>query len=391
MDAHTLAGQYRHALLEDVLPFWERHGLDREHGGYFSCLDREGHVYDTDKFTWLQARQAWTFARFYNSIEPRPAWLQIARHGIDFLRAHGRDGNGHWYFSLTREGDPLTEPFSIFSDCFAAMAFSQYALASHDDSARTIALETFRSILERKEHPRGRFAKAVGWTRPLRPFAIPMILLNLVFELEGILEGAEIEATARECVADMERLFLDRTLGVFRESVAPDGAAVDSFEGRLINPGHGIEGTWFLIDAAVRLGEKRLIAVATEALLRTLEFGWDPEHGGIFYFLDADGRPPVQLEWDQKLWWVHLETLVALAMAYRHTGDERCRAWYDRVHEYSWARFPDPEFGEWWGYLNRTGEVLLPIKGGKWKGCFHVPRALHRCWKTFEELAAHHE
>jgi len=390
MDAATLAGQYRQALLEDVIPFWEPHSLDEECGGYFSCLDREGRVYDTDKFTWLQARQVWTFARFYNSLAPEPRWLEIARHGIAFLRAHGRDGNGHWYFSLTREGDPLTEPFSIFSDCFAAMAFSQYALATGDDQAREIAHTTFRSILERRETPRGRFSKAVAWTRPLRPFAVPMILMNLVYEMEGILEQEEIESIARACAADMEGVFLDRQRGLFHESVAPDGSRVDSFEGRLINPGHGIEGTWFLIDAAVRLGERRLIEVAIEVLLQTLEFGWDREHGGIFYFLDADGRPPVQLEWDQKLWWVHLETLVALAMAYRHTGNDQCRSWYDRVHEYSWQKFPDAEYGEWWGYLNRKGEVLLPIKGGKWKGCFHVPRALYRCWKTFEEIAQNH-
>jgi N-acylglucosamine 2-epimerase len=390
MDPAPLATQYRRALLEDVLPFWEHHSLDAEHGGYFSCLDREGHVYDTDKFVWLQARQAWTFARFYNSLERKPQWLEVARHGIDFLRAHGRDGNGHWYFSLTREGDPLTEPFSIFSDCFAAMAFAQYGLATGDDEARDIARTTFGSVLKRRENPRGRFSKTVPWTRPFRAFAIPMILLNLVYEMDGILEQGEIQEVARKCVADMEGVFLDRRLGVFRESVAPDGSAVDSFEGRLINPGHGIEGTWFLMEAAVRLGEKRLIDVAVDVLLRTLEFGWDQEHGGIFYFLDADGRPPVQLEWDQKLWWVHLEALVALTMAVGHTGSEQCRTWYDRVHEYSWQRFPDPEYGEWWGYLNRTGQVLLPVKGGKWKGCFHVPRALYRCWKTFEEMAQSH-
>jgi N-acylglucosamine 2-epimerase len=270
------------------------------------------------------------------------------------------------------------------------MAFSQYALATGEDQAREIALRTFRSILQRRDHPRGRFSKAVAWTRPLRPFAIPMILMNLVYEMEGILPQEEIEALARECATEMERLFLDKHLGVFREAVAPDGSHVDSFEGRLINPGHGIEGTWFLMDAARKLGEPRLAELAVEVLLKTLEFGWDQKYGGIFYFLDADGRPPVQLEWDQKLWWVHLESLVALAMGWRDTGNQQCRSWYERVHEYSWRHFPDPEHGEWWGYLTRTGEVLLPIKGGKWKGCFHVPRALHRCWKTFEELAQSH-
>jgi N-acylglucosamine 2-epimerase len=120
-------------------------------------------------------------------------------------------------------------------------------------------------------------------------------------------------------------------------------------------------------------------------MLDTLELGWDREHGGIFYFLDAKGAPLQQLEWDQKLWWVHVEALVALAKGYKFTGDERCARWFERVHDYTWLHFKDSQYGEWFGYLNRQGEVLLPLKGGKWKGCFHIPRALYQVWKTVEE------
>jgi N-acylglucosamine 2-epimerase len=127
---------------------------------------------------------------------------------------------------------------------------------------------------------------------------------------------------------------------------------------------------------------------AVSVILQTLSQAWDDAHGGIFYFLDFEGKPPQQLEWDQKLWWVHLEALVALSMAYRLTGNSECLGWYQRVHDYSWSHFPDPEFGEWYGYLNRQGEVLLPLKGGKWKGCFHVPRALFQCMRQFEALAS---
>jgi N-acylglucosamine 2-epimerase len=70
------------------------------------------------------------------------------------------------------------------------------------------------------------------------------------------------------------------------------------------------------------------------------------------------------------------------------TGSQRCWSWFERVHAYAWARFPDPEFGEWYGYLSRSGEVLLPAKGGKWKGCFHVPRGLYLCMRELEALAA---
>ena len=143
---------------------------------------------------------------------------------------------------------------------------------------------------------------------------------------------------------------------------------------------------WFLMEIAQRRGDAALLGQTADVTLAMLERGWVQKHGGVFYFLDRLGRPPQQLEWDQKLWWVHCETLVALLMGYALTGRPKCWAWFERVHAYTWAHFPDPEFGEWFGYLNRQGEVLLPLKGGKWKGCFHVPRAPYRCWRLFTKL-----
>jgi N-acylglucosamine 2-epimerase len=377
---------YRSSLFDDVIPFWERHSPDREHGGYFTCLDRDGRVFDTDKFVWLQARQVWTFSMLYNRVERRPAWLEMARLGADFLRAHGQAANGDWYFSLTRAGQPLVQPYNVFSDCFAAMAFGQYALAAGDDQAAILAQTTYRNILRRQENPKGSYNKIVPGTRPLKNFALPMILCNLTLELAHLLPHAEIEATADACVQAVMSEFLDPVSNLVVENIAPDGRRVDSFEGRLLNPGHAIEAMWFIMDIAQRRGDRTSIEKAVDVTLATLESGWDEEFGGVFYFLDRLGHPPQQLEWDQKLWWVHMEALVALALGYALTRRTDCWSWYERVHDYAWKHFPDPQHGEWYGYLNRRGEVLLPLKGGKWKGCFHVPRGLLRCAQIFETL-----
>jgi N-acylglucosamine 2-epimerase len=141
---------------------------------------------------------------------------------------------------------------------------------------------------------------------------------------------------------------------------------------------------WFVMDLGRRMNDEALVVRAKDIMLHTLEHGWDSEHGGIFYFMDVKGAPPQQLEWDQKLWWVHVEALVALAKGYAYTGDERCSTWFEKLHQYTWAHFRDPEYGEWFGYLNRQGAVLSPAKGGKWKGCFHIPRSLYQVWKTLE-------
>jgi N-acylglucosamine 2-epimerase len=181
--------------------------------------------------------------------------------------------------------------------------------------------------------------------------------------------------------------FFDRQTGLMYENVAPDGSHVDCFDGRLINPGHGIEAMWFIMDIARRNNDTQTIDLAVDVVLNILNFAWDSEYGGLYYFLDAQGHPPQQLEWDQKLWWVHLESLVALAMGYRLTKRDECWEWYQKMHDYTWSHFADREYGEWFGYLNRRGEVLLNLKGGKWKGCFHVPRALYLCWQQFEAMS----
>ncbi len=377
---------YRDALLDNVIPFWEENSLDRKFGGYFTCLNREGKIFDTDKFLWLQARQVWFFSMLYNRYEKRLAWLDIARQGADFLQKYGRDSEGNWYFSLTRDGQPLLQPHSIFSDCFAAMAFSQYALACRDDEAKQIALDTYENILRRKDNPKGTYNKSFPGTRPLKALALPMILTNVTIELELMLDKQTCNDSIDMCLNEVFNDFLDKDRLLLYENVAPDGSFVDCFEGRVLNPGHGIEAMWFMLDIARRRDDKELANRVVDIMLSILEFGWDAEFGGIYYFMDSKGHPTQQLEWDQKLWWAHLETLVALIMGFSITGRESCWTWFEKVHHYSWEKFPDPDFGEWFGYLNRQGEVLLPLKGGKWKGCFHVPRALYLCWKEFQSL-----
>jgi N-acylglucosamine 2-epimerase len=268
------------------------------------------------------------------------------------------------------------------------MGLSQFALATGDDAAKRAAVETFQRILQRRADPKGRYAKAVPETRPMISFSLPMILINLVGELEWLLPPGSYERTVAVSLDEVFGRFYDEERGVLHEHVAPDGGKLDTFDGRLLNPGHGIEAMWFVMDVAERQRDRALAERATAIALRTLELGWDREQDGIFYFLDLKGRPPQQLEWDQKLWWVHVETLIALLKGYRLTGNPSCWSWFEKVHAYTWARFPDPQFGEWFGYLNRRGEVLLSLKGGKWKGCFHVPRALFQCARELEQLAA---
>lgn len=387
VDFKQISSRYKRELLENCLPFWLEHSQDKEYGGYFSCLNRDGSVYDTDKFIWLQGREVWMFAMLYNNVEKNQQWLDCAIQGAEFLKKYGHDENWDFYFSLDRKGNPLVQPYNIFSNTFACMAFAQLAKATGNDEYALIARRIFGRILERRSNPKGQWCKAYPGTRPMKDFALPMIICNMALEIEDILEDKSVlEQTIDTCLHEVFDVFYQPELGCMLENVSSvDGTPVDCFEGREINPGHDLEALWFMMNLGVRRGDKALIEKCVEISLRVIERGWDKEFGGIYYFLDAKGVPQQKLEWDQKLWWVHIESAIAMLKGYQLTGNEKCLEWFLKLDAYLWDNFKDKEYPEWFGYLNRRGEVLLPLKGGKWKGCFHVPRGLYQIWQLAEK------
>ena len=414
IDFKALSQLYKSELLDRIVPFWLTKSQDTEFGGYFTCLDRDGSVYDTDKFIWLQGREVWMFAKLYNTVEPRRVgeltpsreWLDCAIQGAEFLKKYGHDGNLNWYFALDREGHPLVEPYNIFSYTFATIAFGQLSIAlstaaKNDPSLvynglpaaelsseyASIAKRTFDIVLSKTDNPKGRWSKVSPGARALKTFDLPMILCNVALEIKSLLEPAFLQKAIDDCLHEVMDVFYRPELGLIVEALGKDGNLVDCFDGRKLNPGHAIEAMWFVMDLGKRLGRPELIRKAVDICLAEIEYGWDKEFGGIFYFMDRLGRPRHELEWDQKLWWVHIEALISLIKGYQLTGDQRCLDWFQCVHDYTWNHFRDPEFPEWYGYLNRQGEVLLPLKGGKWKGCFHVPRGLLNVWMILKDLA----
>lgn len=387
MDFKKLANKYKTELLDSVLPFWLDNSIDKEYGGFFTCLDRDGSVYDTDKFVWLQGREVWLFSMLCNKLGERKEWKEAAVQGAEFLKKYGYTGDYDFYFSLTREGKPLVEPYNIFSNTFACMAFAQLAKATGSEEYAGIARNIFRRILERRGAPKGKWCKAVPGTRPMKDFALPMIICNMALEVEEIINDPELlERTIDDCLHEVLDVFYQPDLGCMVENVSSiDNSRLDCYEGREINPGHDLEALWFMMNLGIRRNDKALIDKCVEIALSVIERGWDKEYGGIFYFLDSKGAPQQKLEWDQKLWWVHIESAIAMIKGYQLTGNAKCLEWFEKLDEYMWSHFKDPLHPEWFGYLNRRGEMLLPLKGGKWKGCFHVPRGLFEIWQILEK------
>lgn len=380
----TYRQKYEQELLENIIPFWTKYSPDYQYGGYFNCLDQDGTIYDTTKHIWLQGRQVWVFSKFYREIEANPQWLEIARLGADFLRNYAIRDDGRVYFSVTAEGKPIYLQRKIFSECFYIMALAEFSRASEQPHLLEEAKRELAKVWE----------WAYDWTKVGRPhysgqtsaqsLAVPMILLNLISEVAG----EETQAYQREISECIERLQLhihSDTKTVY-ELVTPQGDLIGSSEGRLLNPGHAIEAGWFLQHWAQHFQDQALSETATNMIRWSFERGWDSEYGGIYYFLDAEGYSPTPLEWFMKLWWVHCEALYGHLLNFSLTGEKSDWDAFVQVDTYTFQRFRDPQFGEWFGYLNRNGEVTHRFKGGPYKGCFHVPRSLWLCWRLLETL-----
>lgn len=376
--------QFEHELFDRVIPFWERHSPDPKHGGYFNCLDRDGSVYDTRKHIWLQGRQAWMFSTLYRTVEQKREWLDMAASGIRFLREHAIRADGRVWFALTADGRPVHIQRKIFSECFYIMALAGYGHATGEERYLREAEAHLGRVWEWSLDLSTVGRPMLEGQRPSQALAIPMILLNLIEEVT-LGEGGKYAVEIDECIRRMLRhVHPDRQM-VF-ETVAPDGGFIDDPDGRTLNPGHAIEAGWFLQHWAQRRGDRKLSGMAADMVRWSYRKGWDPEYGGIYYFLDSGGYSPSALEWSMKLWWPHCEAMYAHLLNYRLFGMESDWKAFSQVTDYAFAHFPDHEHGEWFGYLDRSGNVTHRFKGGPYKGCFHVPRALWLCWKTLSEM-----
>ena len=383
--------------LDRCANFWLEHGMDREHGGVYTCLDRKGEIYSTDKSVWMQGRCGWMFAHLCHNYGVKQEWLDASKSCLDFMEKYcvNRGAGDRMYFTVTEDGKPLRQRRYYYSEAFYASANAEYYGVTGDkvclERARR-AYNLYWDLAHGGVDPVGMGPKTIPETRSGRSFGLPMIILNVI----GILlrvdpaHRDEYEQRAQQCIDEIFRYHVHPELKCVLENVDVDGTPRLYYtEGRTVNPGHDIEGVWFILDHARRTGQTELVAKAAQIFDWAIEAGWDKEYGGLLYFVDCLGKPPEAYEHDMKLWWPHNEILIASLMLYRDTGDEKYLDWFYRTLDYCKEHFSDPEYGEWYGYLRRDGLPTQPsTKGSTFKGPFHLPRCLMQVDKMIDELLA---
>jgi len=380
--AAELREHYRAALFDDVVPWWMRHSLDREYGGYYSLLQRDGRTWGTDKYMWMTGRQVWLLSHLVNTHERNPEWLDAAALGAEFMRRHAFRDDGKMHFRLDRRGQSRSEVLSLYTEVFGAIAMAEYSRASGDESYWAKAIEMYDFLMPRLGQPSDTALLGYPICAAFHLHAHDMCRITVAWVFQKIRPDSRFE----DDLALSARSILDRhwkpDVPALLENVAMDGSPMlDLPEGRMFHPGHAVESAWMLMEIARKRGDEDLLRTSLEIVLAALEHGWDEDCGGIRYVTNVDWTPTHSLEADMKLWWPHGEALYALLLAWDLTGRDDVARWYQKVHDYTFSHFPDPEYGEWFGYLNRDGSPVWTAKANGWKGCFHLPRVLLRCYR----------
>lgn len=384
-ELQSLHSFYENQLLKDTIPFWFPRSFDEEYGGFLLMRDADGTLIDDDKAVWIQGRATWMLSTLYNTVEKKAEWLAGAKLGYDFLNKHCFDTDGQMFFHVTRQGDPIRKRRYFFSETFYVIAAAAYAQASGDKEAAENARRVFGKCLDYATKP-GLLTPKYTSTRPTKGIGVPMILMNTAQQLRSTIGDERADACISNWITEIETYFVKDDIKCVMEQVAPDGSIIDHIDGRTLNPGHAIEGAWFILhEAKHRNNDPKLIQLGCKMLDYMWERGWDKEFGGILYFRDVYDKPVQEYWQDMKFWWPHNEVIIATLLAYLITGNNKYASWHKQVHEYAYKHFHDKQNKEWFGYLHRDGTIAQTAKGNLFKGPFHLPRQEWYCKMILEQ------
>ena len=394
---------YREHLENTLLPFWLNTALDREHGGVFTSIENStGKRVSDDKFVWSQGRFAWLMAHAAEMVRrgllsgDYDDYLNIARQTADFILEHGYDEDGRAIFLLTADGKPKESipgqghDISYFVDCFAILGLSGVASATGEAKYAEAALRNYDDVKKRLASGQAR-TEPYPMPPGCKTHSTPMIMLNVSETLERAL--FDVKHPRRDEVGKDALGYMDEILDTFMLESGLIQEAICECDNRLltthVNPGHTVESMWFLLEQAGRYGRSDAIEAAGKVVKATINAGWDEEYGGLLRFVMPDGTPPVgpaessseQMildTWSTKIWWPHSEALYTTALAGLLTGDDEQWRLHEKVWQYTFDTFPNPDksIGEWINIRDRQGQPLDKVVGLPVKDPFHIIRNL---------------
>lgn len=334
-----LRDRYRRELFDEQLPFWDRFGIDHEHGGFCCLLDYDGRRVSDEKFTWFQGRGLWVYSFLYNHLDPSPEHLEVARKTKTFLLAHAPQPDGSWVSKLSREGAPLAPESDYYGRYFAIEGLLEYSHASGDEQARETALRMFKELFRQQTA-----ADAPG--RITQGFW--MVNINIARQILERESDPEIVEIADHAIDAVIHKHYNPEFGLNNERLNRDFTRPPD-EATKCNFGHSIETLWMVMEEARRRGDDGLWATCAERIQHHLNIGWDWIHGGLAMWINVDhggyewsveGVPGTDLAFRAvgeynytKTLWALDEILIAALLIHERTGAAWAREFFDRTQQ----------------------------------------------------------
>ncbi len=383
---------FRDTLQHNVLPFWIDHAVDKEHGGLLGRLDREGHpIPPGDKSVVLISRSLWSFSEAYRRY-PDPAYQKMAAECLKFLRDKMWDKqHGGYYFMVSREGRVLDATKQLNPMSYVMEGLAEYALAFHDPQVAREALDLFEVIDEHahdNEHGGYRIAFTEDWqfiknyedgpnaagSFGRKSYDWHLGLVEALATLYDVTGDSRVRLRLNELLDIFVDKIVDAETGYGRYYFTDDWKVADrDGDSKQSEYGLDLEASWLLVKAAERVGRNQdpKIRRASLALVdHALRYGFDQQHGGVYRYGPATG-PADNRDME---WWQQCEALVAFLNAYHLTGDARYWQAFDLEARFVTDRFVDHQYGEVYTAIFHDGKIDSE-KVGPWKAQYHVTRA----------------
>lgn len=402
-------------LENGIIPFWLNNGIDSEYGGYLTCFDSDGKpTEDTDKYIVTQTRMIWGLSAFYRVYPENSALKDAAEQGVKFFLEHFWDKEyGGWYWKVKRDGSMLDNGKVVYGQSFAIYALSEYYLATRDKAGLKYAEETF-DLLQKycSDTFRGGYYENLepDWCVSEPGFAagdrksldIHMHLME-AFTTLALASGKEIHKRKLEEVANviLEKM-INKTSGCGLNQFDLDFNSIPAINirrtwnaeraaGEVIEAptdttsyGHNVELAWLLNRAGEVLGKPSdFYNDITQKLVdHSLKYGLDYKYGGVYRDGPHEGAAIVC----DKEWWQNCEVLVGYLDAFEKFGDEKYFDAFNITWDFDNKYMINSKVGEWYQLLDRYGNIIAGNIGNPWKAIYHSGRAMLECMQRLERL-----
>ena len=411
-------------LQDNILRFWLDKMQDQEHGGFYGRIDGSGVLHpEAEKGAILNARILWSFSAAYRVLG-NLEYLEMATRAKDYIIEHFIDKEyGGVYWSLDYKGNPLDTKKQFYAIGFVIYGLTEYARATGDREALEYALDLYDCIEEHafdREHNGYIEACTREWGE-IADMRLSELDANYPKSQNTHLHIIEPYTNLLRCLKELhaqESCDYVPVLG----SVLPVGVTIpmetmmavevslrnliDIFTDRILNPethhldlffemdwtrgaghlesyGHDIECSWLMHEAALVLGDQKVLA-KVEPIVREVakasEKGLRPD-GSMIHEANLDtGHVDDDLHW-----WVQAENVVGWYNLWQHFGDEDALKKAVRCWQYIKDNLVDTINGEWFWSRHPDGTLnTVDDKAGFWKCPYHNSRM---CLEAIERFA----